>query len=507
MQKLIDLFGLDGLIPHGYCLSWSPVLLWLHVLSDLLITLAYYSIPLTLVYFIRRRKDAPYPWLFWMFAGFIIACGTTHLFSAITIWMPLYWLDGVFKALTAILSVAVAVMMLRITPHALSLPSSAQLQAEIQQRKVAEEALQVANAELQNTVTRMQLLLDSALDAVISMDHDGNVIGWNTQAERIFGYSSEQALGSKIADLIVPLSYREGHWQGVARFVATGVNTIIGTRLEIVAMRADASEFPIELTISALKQKDGYFFSAYIRDITERKRAEAELTRSNADLEQFAYAVSHDMRQPLRMVSSYLSLIEDALSGRLDGDTQQCLDFALNGAKRMDAMILSLLDYSRIGRVFESKVTLSSKAALDEALAFLSPEISACNADVKISGDWPELFACPDELTRLLQNLVGNALKYHQEGQPPQVEVHGAVRGAWLRVEVHDQGIGIEPEQIKRLFKVFSRLQAHSRFEGTGVGLALCRKIVEHHGGTIGVESAGEGLGSVFWFELPVSCA
>ncbi len=216
-------------------------------------------------------------------------------------------------------------------------------------------------------------------------------------------------------------------------------------------------------------------------DITERKQIEAELTRSNAELEQFAYAVSHDMRQPLRMVTSYLSLIENALTGQLSEETQQFIDFAVNGAKRMDAMILSLLDYSRIGRVFEAKTRLSSQASLDEALAFLNPELSACGGAIKVTGDWPELFASRDELTRLLQNLIGNALKYHDENQPPQVDVHGTISAGSLRVEVRDQGIGIEPSQRDRLFKVFSRLQARSRFDGTGVGLALCRKIVEHH--------------------------
>ncbi len=141
MQSLINLLGIKDFIPHGYCLSWSPVLLWLHVISDLLITLAYYSIPLILVYFIRQRKDFPYPWLAVMFAGFIVACGTTHLLSAITIWIPLYWLDGLLKAFTAIISIATAVLMLWVIPRALSLPSAAQLQAEIQQRKTAEDAL------------------------------------------------------------------------------------------------------------------------------------------------------------------------------------------------------------------------------------------------------------------------------------------------------------------------------------------------------------------------------
>ncbi len=274
MQALIDFFGIKDLIPHGYCLSWSPVLLWLNVISDLLITLAYYSIPLILVHFLRRRKDVPYPWMLAMFAGFIVACGTTHLLSAVTVWIPLYWLDGLVKGLTAVLSIATAVLMLWIIPKFLFLPSAAQLQAEIQQRKTAEEALRVANAELQKNSARTQSLFDSALDGIITMDRDGNVTGWNAQAEHIFGYSSEQVLGCQITELIIPPAYRESHRQSLSRFMETGVSSIIGTRLEVTALRADGSEFPMELAVDALGEKDDYFFSAYIRDISTRKQAE-----------------------------------------------------------------------------------------------------------------------------------------------------------------------------------------------------------------------------------------
>ena len=281
MQPLIDFFGIKNFAPHGYCLSWSPILLWLHVASDLLITLAYYSIPLILVYFIRQRKDFPYPWLSIMFAGFIVACGTTHLLSAITIWTPLYWLEGLLKAFTAIISVATAVLMLWVIPRVLSLPSTKQLQAEIEQRKIAEESLRVANVTLQKNIACTQLMLDSALDGIISMDQSGNVIGWNTQAEHIFGYSGEQALGCELAELIIPPVHRESHRQGISRFMATGASNIIGKRLEITALRADASEFPIELTVGALKQNDSYFFSAFVRNISDRKLMEEKLLDSH----------------------------------------------------------------------------------------------------------------------------------------------------------------------------------------------------------------------------------
>ncbi len=231
---------------------------------------------------------------------------------------------------------------------------------------------------------------------------------------------------------------------------------------------------------------------------------DAELKRSNAELEQFAYAISHDMRQPLRMVTSYLSLIEKALQSKLDEDTRQFLTFAVDGAKRMDAMILSLLDYSRIGRQTYELKNVSTRAALDEALLFLKPTLETSRGTVEISGDWICLTANFDELTRLFQNLISNALKYHKENESPIVLVTAIVSNAVFRVEVKDSGIGIEPNQIERLFKVFSRLHVRTEFEGTGIGLALCRKIVEHHGGRYGVESQGKGQGSIFWFELPI---
>ena len=239
-------------------------------------------------------------------------------------------------------------------------------------------------------------------------------------------------------------------------------------------------------------------------DISEIKQIEAELLRSNKELEQFAYAVSHDMRQPLRMISSYLSMLELSLKGTLNQEQQQFVAFAVEGAKRMDSMILSLLDYSRIGRTAPA-AQISSKNALDEALNFLQFEIKTNQGTIDVSGEWIDIYACHDELVRLLQNLIGNALKYHDKQTQPRVHVHALVVDHWFKVTVHDFGIGIHPMQIERLFKVFSRLQDRSHFEGTGVGLAICRKIVEHHGGKIGVESPGEGLGSTFWFELPLS--
>ncbi|HEX5363170.1 MAG TPA: ATP-binding protein, partial [Gallionella sp.] len=240
------------------------------------------------------------------------------------------------------------------------------------------------------------------------------------------------------------------------------------------------------------------------RDITERQKIEDALQRSNADLERFAYSVSHDMRQPLRAVSGHLQLLQRSLKDKLDEDERMNLDFALEGARRMDSMIVSLLDYSRVGRKTESKQWIESRASVDEALHFLAPLIAESGADVSLNGEWPKVFASRDEMTRLFQNLVGNAIKFRESGQSPVVEVDSSLHDDSWRVSVRDHGVGIDPQQIDRLFQFFSRLQSRVRFDGTGMGLALCRRIVEHHNGRIWVESEGVGCGSVFIFELPL---
>ena len=239
-------------------------------------------------------------------------------------------------------------------------------------------------------------------------------------------------------------------------------------------------------------------------DITELKLIEEELARSNADLEQFAYVVSHDLRQPLRMVNSYVQMLQRRLADQLDGDTEQMMRFAIDGAMRMDQMLLALLDYSRVGRKGQPIDQVASRAVLDEALHFLQPLVADALAQVQVEGEWPSLMASHDELTRLLQNLIGNALKYRLSERSLTVQVRGELRGSNWRCCIEDNGIGIDPGQIPRLFQVFQRLHTDEQYEGNGIGLAICRRIVERHGGSIWVDSSGEGQGSCFCFELPL---
>jgi light-regulated signal transduction histidine kinase (bacteriophytochrome) len=240
------------------------------------------------------------------------------------------------------------------------------------------------------------------------------------------------------------------------------------------------------------------------QDITERKQAEVELRRSNAELEQFSYAISHDLRQPLRMIASYLQLLGASLADELNDEQSAYFGFAIDGAKRMDRMLVALLEYSRVGRLGEPAAWIESRAILDEALLFLQPTIAEAAATIDICGEWPRVLVRPDEMLRLLQNLIANAVKFHVPGRRPSISLVSRLAGSEWRLVVADNGIGIEPAQLGRLFQVFQRLQSRSNFEGSGVGLALCRKIAEHHGGRIWAESDGGGRGSRFCVALPM---
>lgn len=245
-----------------------------------------------------------------------------------------------------------------------------------------------------------------------------------------------------------------------------------------------------------------------IQDITARKRLEQkldalvlELRRSNEELEQFAYVASHDLRQPLRTVRSYVTLIEEAIDDKLDVETREFMEFIRDGVRRMDALITDLLAYSRVGRTSTDAPVDTGRAA-DLAMMDLQTEVDEAEAVVSIPARMPVVLGDAGEMARLFQNLIGNALKYRDQSRPSQVVVAYADQGEQWEFSVTDNGIGIPPEHAERVFGIFQRLHARDEYEGTGIGLAICRKVVERQGGRIWFDSLSGG-GTAFHFTWP----
>ena len=371
---------------------------------------------------------------------------------------------------------------------------------------LADRRFSIQALELESS-RRHHQIIETALDAFVEMDSDGLITNWNARAETTFGWSRSEAIGQSLSKIIIPHQYREAHTQGLRRFLATGEGPVLNKRIEITALHRDGSEFPIELAISSILWGKRRLFAAFVRDVTERKRAEQELARraeelarSNADLEQFAYVASHDLQEPLRMVASYTQLLARRYKGKLDADADEFIGFAVDGATRMQHLIQDLLSYSRVTTKGKELQVTDSRAACDQAVANLRAAIAESGA-VVTTGSLPTVRADATQLTQLFQNLIGNAIKYRNE-RTPEIQVAAALMEDRWVFSVQDNGIGIEPQYFERIFQMFQRLHTRKQYTGTGVGLAICRKIAERHGGRIWVESQ-PGKGSAFLFTIP----
>jgi PAS domain S-box-containing protein len=361
--------------------------------------------------------------------------------------------------------------------------------------------------ESKESEARYRGLLEAAPDAMVVVNQGGEIVLLNAQAEKQFGYRRDELVGQKVTS-IIPEGFAERLVADALRSVEDALAQQIGTGIELVGRRKSGSDFPIEIMLSPLASDEGMLVTAAIRDITAtRTKAEARLllkvqalNRSNEELAQFAYIASHDLQEPLRMVASYTQLLSRRYKGKLDADADTFIAYAVDGANRMQVLIQDLLAYSRVGTKGEELRGTSSEAAFQRALANLHGAIEDGGAAVT-HDPLPNVLGDEMQLSQLFQNLIGNAIKYQGAGTP---RVHvDAVRNAgneWV-FSVRDNGLGIEPKYFEKIFGMFQRLHKRGEFSGTGIGLAICKKIVERHGGRIWVESE-PGQGSTFSFAL-----
>jgi PAS domain S-box-containing protein len=362
-------------------------------------------------------------------------------------------------------------------------------------------------SESKESEAKYRGLLEAAPDAMVIVNEAGDIVLLNLQAEKQFGYGRDELVGRKVTNLI-PMGFAERLIADGNRTAAEALAQQIGMGIELYGRRKDGSDFPIEIMLSPLESAHGILVTAAIRNITIRKEVEQnllrtaeELKQTNDQLQQFAYVASHDLQEPLRMVASYTQLLAKRYVGRLDPDADEFISYAVDGCNRMQKLIRDLLAYSRSGIDGKAQRVISTEDVLQEAVMNLRAMIEESGAFVT-HDSLPPIMSDGSQLAQIFQNLIGNAIKYRSASAP---HVHiSATKNAgkgWV-FSVRDNGMGIEPQYFEKIFVLFQRLHGREEFSGTGIGLAICKKIVEQLGGTIWVESQPK-KGSTFYFSLP----
>ncbi len=510
-------------MPHGMCYEWNPGIIWLNVVSDGLIALAYYSIPLTLVYFVHKRKDLQFSWIFLCFALFIVACGTTHFMEIWNIWRPVYWVTGSIKALTAAVSIVTAILLVKLVPTALALPSPGEL-------KEAHHVLGERTRELAASQARLEAVLSAATEtAIISCDRKGLILVFNSGAERLLGYTAEEMVGkqtpaifhleSEIIQRGRELTAELGRpVQGFAVFGAKALDGQPEER-EWTYVRKDGSQVLVQLTVSAAYDANGELIGTVgvSRDITARKQYESQLQEAKERAEKadraksdFLATMSHEIRTPMNGVIGMTDLLLDTT---LDAEQRNLAKTIRFSGESLLRLINDILDFSKIevGQMSLETLDFDLRELVEDTVEMLAIQAHAKGIEL-VSGVAPEmpgkLRGDPGRVRQVLTNLMGNAIKFTKEGE---VAVSAIVQAeaetnVLVRFEIKDTGIGIPLETQARLFQPFVQADSSTsrRFGGTGLGLAICKRLAESMNGSIGVEST-PGHGSTFWVTMRFS--
>ncbi len=381
------------------------------------------------------------------------------------------------------------------------------LQSSAHSRKLRSQLLETREDLISTTVSKsyVENILRSMAETLMVIDPDGTIQRVNQAATNMLGYERVELVGRPVGDVLA-----DG--VGVLSLLKrSGLNDVLRS-IDTSVVTKDGRHVAVSLSGSVMRDDDGGIqgMVCVAQDITERKRAQEmleqrthELARSNDELEQFAWVASHDLQEPLRMVASYTQLLSRRYKGKLDSDADEFIEFAVDGAARMRRLINDLLEFSRVGTHGKDFETTDCEAIYERTLVDLGGLVEDSGALVT-HDRLPTVMGDGTQLGQLFQNLIVNAIKFRRDDE--QLTIHVGVErqdGNWV-IGVRDNGIGIDPQYAERIFIVFQRLHGKGHRAGTGIGLAICKKIVERHGGRIWVESL-PGEGSTFYFTLPVN--
>ena len=533
---------LKDFMPHGHCYLWLPDLVMLHAISDGIIVLSYYSIPVALWVLINKRRDLSFNYVFALFAVFIFACGTTHLMQIWNIWHGNYYVEGALKAVTAIASILTAVILWYLMPKIVQLPSpkqiesaTTQLRAEIERRQLSEHQLYLLNHDLEQRVAdrtqelqrskdaleheigersiverRLLQVFESTPNGLLVINGTGTIEMANTQAEMIFGYERGELQGVSI-ETLVPEKNRGRHSGDRQNYAKMPEKRAMGAGRDLFGQRKDGSEVALEIGLNPVKSEAGSDIIASVVDVSLRKRIEHQiktkadaLQRYNEELQQFTFIASHDLREPLRKILAFSNLLTSGRYGSFDTKGADFITYISDAANRMQELLDSLLSYSRVTSKARPFAPVDLNNVIDSVLDDL--QLSITESTAKIERDTLGIVDADQvQMRQLFQNIFSNSIKYARTGIAPHISVTGKpVANECYCITVTDNGIGFEQQYAEQIFEVFKRLHGRGEYPGTGMGLAIVRKIVDRHNGHI-TAHATPGAGASFEIVLPLT--
>jgi PAS domain S-box-containing protein len=507
------LFDYSDWPPRWHCGNWSEFHGWLYIISDLLVWAAYFTIPVLIFNYISKRKEKiRFHRLYFLFGAFILACGSTHLFDAITFWIPVYRLNALTRFATAVISWITVFSIFKILPAAFSLKSPEELETEIEQRRRAEELLKIKNKQLNEA------------QSIARIGHwewkvKSNEVVWSDGLYTIYGFSPTT----------VPLTY-ENFLQCVHPADRSLVNDLIKTaftekifpeyhhrivlpdgKIKTLHARGEVITDDAGVVITMIGTS---------QDVTEQKKTEDELmtkTRNlesmNQDLQRFAYVASHDLQEPLRKIITFNSRLKQEYAENLDERGVTYIDKVIDASSRMQKLIHDILEFSNLTGTNIPIENVDLNEIIQQVLSNMEVIIEQSGAQIIID-KLPVIEGNPSQLIQLFQNLLVNAIKFRHTDRKPLVKItveesihHGNSLLQKLNkssiIRVTDNGLGFEEKFNQNIFELFQRLHGKNDFEGTGIGLAICKKIVDNHHGII-TASSKIGEGSVFNITIPL---